>query len=173
MVQHHKPVEKLDYCTQGQGHSKGFNILVNVCLDGIFQTTEHSVTKLGMVMQHQLPVCHAEKLVHCHQCQGHWAYIIKMWLFLLYLLNCWSVYNQTSASWARVSCGKIGLLDSGQVHIEGSKCWWMFVGMICSEPQNFFFTRLGMVMQHHEPECHAGKKNWLLSSRWTSQWGLI
>ena len=44
---------------------------VNVCPDVILRTTEHFVTKPGMVMQHHKPVCHAEKLVHCVQCQGH------------------------------------------------------------------------------------------------------
>ena len=38
------------------------------------------------------------------------AYIIKIWLFLLYLLNCWSVCNQTwfvrTASYAGASCGR-------------------------------------------------------------------
>ena len=29
------------------------------------------VTKHGIVMQHHKPKCHAEKLVHCVQCQGH------------------------------------------------------------------------------------------------------
>ena len=44
------------------------------------------------------------------------AYIIKILLFLLYLLNCWSVCNQTwfdsITSEAGESCGKIGLLCS-------------------------------------------------------------
>ena len=43
--------------------------------------------------------------------------IIKIWLFLLYLLTCWSACNQTwfdsTALKARVSCWKIGLLHSG------------------------------------------------------------
>ena len=43
-------------------------MVVNVCLDHVFLTTEHFVAKPGMVMQ---PECHAEKLVHCLQCQGH------------------------------------------------------------------------------------------------------
>ena len=38
------------------------------------------------------------------------AYIIKIWLFLHFLLNCWSVCNRTwfviTASWARVFCAK-------------------------------------------------------------------
>ena len=66
IVQHHKPeypVEELNYCIQGQGHSKGSE--VNVCPDDIFRTTEHFVTRPGMVMQHHKPEHHAEKLVHC------------------------------------------------------------------------------------------------------------
>ena len=47
-----------------------FKMSVNVCPD-IFWTTEHFVTNPGMVMQHHKPECHAEKLVHCVQCQDH------------------------------------------------------------------------------------------------------
>ena len=50
-------MEKFD---QGQGHSNGSDS-VNVCLDDIFWTAEHFVTKLGMVMQHDEPECHVEK----------------------------------------------------------------------------------------------------------------
>ena len=46
-------------------------MLVNVCLDDIFRTTEHFVTKPGMVIQHYKPKHHAEKLVHCVQYQGY------------------------------------------------------------------------------------------------------
>ena len=70
------------------------------------------------------------------------AYIIKIWLFL----NCWSVCNQTwfdsTASWAWVSCGKIGLLLQGKGHNKGSKCQWMFVRMIFSESQNILLLNL-------------------------------
>ena len=59
-----------------------------------------------------------------------------------------------------------------QDHSDGTKCRWMFVWMVGSETQNMFFTKLDMVMQHHEPECHA-EKNCLLSSRSRSQRGLI
>ena len=45
-------------------------MLVNACPDDIFWPTEHFVTKPGMVMQHDEPECHAEKLVHRLQCQG-------------------------------------------------------------------------------------------------------
>ena len=46
-------------------------MLVNICLDNIFLTTEHFVTKPGIVMHHHKPDCHAKKLIHCVQCQGH------------------------------------------------------------------------------------------------------
>ena len=46
-------------------------MLVNVCPDNIFRTTEHFVTKHGMVLQHCKPECHAEKLVHHVQWHGH------------------------------------------------------------------------------------------------------
>ena len=44
------------------------------------------------------------------------AYIIRIWLFLLYLLNCWLLCNQTwfdsTALWVGVSCRKMGWLRS-------------------------------------------------------------
>ena len=46
-------------------------MLVNVCLDDIFWTTEQFVTKPGMLMQYYKLKYHAEKLVYCVQCQGH------------------------------------------------------------------------------------------------------
>ena len=44
---------------------------MNVCLDDVFWSADHFVTKLGMIMQQHEPECHAEKLVHCLQCQDH------------------------------------------------------------------------------------------------------
>ena len=94
--------------------------------------------------------------------------IIKIWLFLLYLLNCWSVCNQTffdsTASWAGVSCGKIGLLHSRSRSQQKFK-----MSMNVSTDDFFwttehFVTKLGVVMQHYEPECHL-EKNCLLFSR--------
>ena len=48
-----------------------FEMLINVFPHDIFWTTGHFVSKSGMVMQHHKPECHAEKLVHCVQYQGH------------------------------------------------------------------------------------------------------
>ena len=63
-------MEKWDYCIEGQSQRR-FKMSVNVCPDDIFWITEHFVTNFGMVMQHYEPDCHAEKLVHRLQCQGH------------------------------------------------------------------------------------------------------
>ena len=66
--------------------------IVSECLSGQY-LLNHFVRQTCMVMQHHKPKCHAEKLVHCVQCQAR-AFVIKIWLFLLYLLSCWSVCNQ-------------------------------------------------------------------------------
>ena len=72
---------------------------VNDCAVGIFCITEHFVTKLGMVMQHHEPKCHAQKkttvLAIFKVKVTVRAYMIKMLLFLLFLLNCWFFGNQT------------------------------------------------------------------------------
>ena len=44
---------------------------VSVCPDDVFLIADHFYTKLAMVMQQHEPECHAEKLVHCLQSQGH------------------------------------------------------------------------------------------------------
>ena len=60
-----------------------FKMLVNVCPDDIFWTTEHFVTKPSIVMQHHKPECHAEKkwfTVFNVKVTAR-VYIIKIWLF--------------------------------------------------------------------------------------------
>ena len=74
VVQHHKPecpVGKWNYFVSRSRSQRRFKMLVNVCPDSIFWTTEHFVAKRGMVVQHHKPECHAEKLVHFLKCQGH------------------------------------------------------------------------------------------------------
>ena len=57
------------------------------------------------------------------------AYLLKIWLFLLYLLNCWFVCNQTwylsTTSYAGVFCEKLDYCIQGQGDSEGSECQWM------------------------------------------------
>ena len=63
---------------------------------------------------------------------------IKIWLFLLYLLNCWSICNQTwfdsTASQAGMSCGKMGLLRSR------SRSQWRFKMFVNVCPHIFWTT---------------------------------
>ena len=46
-------------------------IPVNVHLNNITLTAEPFVTKLGIVMHHHGPECHARKWIFCLQAQGH------------------------------------------------------------------------------------------------------
>ena len=72
---------------------KRFRIPVHAHLDDIPSTAEPSVTKLGMVMQNYEPKCHARRSVCCLQVQGHSeGSFNQIWLFLPYLLNCWSFF---------------------------------------------------------------------------------
>ena len=80
------------------------------------------------------------------------ASIIKIWLFLLYVLNYWSICNQTvfnsTALWTLVPCGKMGLLRKVMVTAKVQNVFWT---------TEHFVTKPGMVMQHHKPECHSEK----------------
>ena len=87
------------------------------------------------------------------------SYIIKIWLFLLYLLNCSSVCNQTwfggTASWAQVFCKEVGC--------SKSRSYQRFKMLVNVCPDIFwtakhFVTKLAMMVQHHEPEYHTEKK---------------
>ena len=152
---------KVDHCVQRQGYSessKYYRMFVQMQMillvswyfepsqpqrvdaDDIFWTTEHFVTKLGMVMQDHEPVCHGEKLVHSLHCHSHSKgfYLIKIWLFLLCQLNCRSVCNQSwlvnTASKAGVSFEKIGLLSSrsrSQWRLRMSECLSMWYLQNC------------------------------------------
>ena len=125
-------------------------ILVNVCPDDIFWTTGHFVTKPGIVTQHHKPECHAEKLVHCVQCQGHSEGLYDQNMTIIIISSKLLVCLQ-----AGVSCGKIELL-----HLR-SRSQWRFKMSVNICPDDIFWiaehfvTKFGMVMQHHEPESHA------------------
>ena len=101
IVQHHKPVFclKIRVLRSRLRSQRRFRMSVNVCLNDVFWTTECFVTTLGMLVQHNEPECHAEKIVHCLQCQGYseGLYNQNMTLSTIssIVLNCWSVYNQT------------------------------------------------------------------------------
>ena len=108
---------------------KRFRIQVNAHLDDISPAAEPSVTKLGLVMQHHGPRCHARRLICCLQVQGHSeGSFDHVWLFLPYLPNCWSFCSQISldgaTSWAGVFCVKIRLLFSR------SRSQWRFKAVL-------------------------------------------
>ena len=123
------------------------------------------------------------------------AYIIKIWLCLLYFLNYWSICKQTwfdsTALEARVSCGKKLLLHSR------SRSQWRFkmLANVCLDdifykPQNIFSSNL-VCLCTTISQCHAEKLicylqcspdvilcGWpgskhQLSTMSRSQWGLI
>ena len=75
MVHHHKVeclVKRLDCSVVVQVKvTKKFTVPVNGHLDNISSAAELSVTKLGMVTQHQGQKCHARRLVCCLQVEGH------------------------------------------------------------------------------------------------------
>ena len=101
-----------------------FKMSVNVCPDDIFWIREHIVTKLA----YHEPECHAERgrgAVFKVKVTGV-AHMIKIWLFLLYFLNCWFLGNQ---AWSddnhhELEClvKKLDYCIQGQGHSKGSKC---------------------------------------------------
>ena len=98
MAHHHKLdclVKRLDCSVVVKVKvTERFKIPVNVHLDGISWTAEPFVTELGMVMHLHGWQCYARRLVSCHQVQGHsGGSHNQVWLFLPYLLNCWSFCN--------------------------------------------------------------------------------
>ena len=72
---------------------------VSECSENIFWITEYFVTELGMVMQHHEPKFHAEKeMFSIFKVKvTAKAYMIQIWLFPLYILNCWFLGNQTGS----------------------------------------------------------------------------
>ena len=91
-------------------------------------------------------MCHVEKSVHYLQCQGHSEGLYnRNMTILLYLLNCWSVCNQTwfdsIISWSVLWKNGITAVK-GKVTEKSSKCWWMFVRTMSSEPQNILSPNL-------------------------------
>ena len=148
---------------------------MNVCLDNIFWTAKlfFFLTKLCMVMHHQEPECLAEKnmvLIFKVKVTAR-AYVIRVWLFTLYLLNFWSFRIQT---WWYIIISQI---------VQRKNEMAVFTVKVTAKVQNrseclsrwtavHFVTKLGVVMYHHSLECHE-KNVGLLSSRSRSKQGLI
>ena len=97
MVQHHKPdclSKRLICCVHGQQKLK---VSVNTCLGDILWTAIPLPTNLCVVVDYHKPECYAGRSVCYLQGQSHSeVHVMKIWLFLLYFLNRWSFWNQTS-----------------------------------------------------------------------------
>ena len=133
-------------------------MLVYVCPDDIFWTTEHFVTKPGMVMQHHKPECHAEKLLHFDQCQGHneglynpdvTVSVVSSKLLVSLQPNLVCMYSIIFINWCvlwknGITAVKVKML----VNVCPGDIFWT---------TEYFVAKPGMVMQHHTPECHAEK----------------
>ena len=85
------------------------------------------------------------------------ALMIKIWQFLLYLLNCWSFCYKTwfdgTLSWARVSYEEIGLLCSISRSRQKCKMSMTIYPDAVFWIANTCTTKLGTVVHQHEPNC--------------------
>ena len=70
----------------------------------------------------------------CNACDWVWVHTMKSWLFLLYVLNCWSFGNQLSLTvhFHKLECLVKRLLCciQGQGHNESCELQWMFAWTI-------------------------------------------
>ena len=113
-------------------------LCVQLCLDNISWTAQPFLTKLGMEVE-----CHTENLFTIFNVKiTAKAYILKIWLFQLYLLKCCSVCQTLFDKPEWLSEEKRVYCVQGQGHIEGSKCQWMFVWIIIFGPQNILLPNL-------------------------------
>ena len=145
-----------------------FKLVVNVCVDNNFWTTEHFVAKpVWLCSTINQSVMHKTgSLCSVFNVKFTWrAYVNKIWLFLLvYHINSRSVCNQTlfyhKASLAKVSCGKMGLLctrSRSQQMFKLSVCLNVSAQYLLNHSTFFFFTKLCMVVYYHEVMCRAEK----------------
>ena len=115
-----------------------------------------------MVMQHHKAESHAEKLVHCVHCQGHGKGLYNQNMTIPVVSSklpvvCNQTWFHSRTSEVGVSCWKMGVLHSR------TRSQWRFKMLVKVRPDTFwitehFVTKFGMVMQHHEPKCHAEEK---------------
>ena len=99
----------------------GSSILSHPCPENIFRTTGLYATKLGLMVHHHDPECHAKSLGFYLQGQVTvWAQILKITVSSIFP-EFWTFCNQTwysgPSSWARVLCDNFGLLSSRPVSV--------------------------------------------------------
>ena len=123
---------------------------VNVCLDDIFWTTEHFVTKLGVVMQHHRPECSVEKK-WSWQSMSRSQQRVRMSMFVqMILLNQQTFRCQTwycdASSWAGVSC----IWSRSHQGFTWSKYDSFYYIFWTVDP---FVTKLAFIVHYHKPVC--------------------
>ena len=134
-------MEKLDSSVKGQGHSKGSKCLWLSVWYLLRHRTFYYQTWYGNAAP-RVRVSPRKILFAVFKVKiTVSAHMIKIWLFLLYLLNCWFFGNQTwsddTSSYARLSCEK-NLQSSSQQRVTVS----IFVQMISSKPQKILLPNL-------------------------------
>ena len=134
-----------------------------------------------MVHHHELE-CHAKKWDSIFKVKVTvWAYIIKIWQFLLYLLlvlNQWVFCNQTQFECKiiiskEVSSENVGLLCSrsmSQPRLKVSVNVSLDYVLCITEP---FVTKPSMVRHHYKPEHHMWKIGFYLQCQGHSNWILV
>ena len=138
-----------------------FKVLMNVCPDDIFWITEPFTTKLGMVMHSYEPDCLQKWFVCCIQGQGHsersfneiWLSHMSLELLIPLQLNLvwWHIIIRWIVLWK--DCITLFLLRSrSQKKFRTPVNVYLEDISSASEPS---ITKLGMVMHHHGPKCHA------------------
>ena len=137
---------------------------VNVCLDDIFRTTEQFDTKLGMVMHHHEPDCHAQKkCLLSPRSRSQWGLIWSKCNAFYYIF--WTAESSTTKLGLiirhhKAECQVKKLDYCSQGHREGSKCqclsryllnpkhfvinlkFWCIAGVSC-EKVGLLFSRSG------------------------------
>ena len=131
-------------------------VLVNVSLDDILCIAEPFVTKPSMVRHHYKPEHYMRKNGFYLQGQGNWIFgsYNQIWLFLLYVLNCWFCWA-TNLIW---QCMFISwsVLWKGCFAIVKVKVPVKVLNFSeCLPGQYLWSVKLSMVMHHHQPEYHS------------------
>ena len=150
MIGYHRPERlvktKMNYCIQGQGHSEGSKCR---CLSRwYFLNRQTFCSQTRIVMHHNERECHAKKkpfAIFKVKVTAR-ARIIKIWQFLLYLLNCWSFSTKHGlmVHYHKPEClmKKLDCCVQGQGHGKISKCQLLFIQMLSSEMLNLILANL-------------------------------
>ena len=86
------------------------------------------------------------------------AYVVRLWLFLLYVLNCIPFLQSDLAWWHILICQSVVWKKEERLLCSRSRSRWNFKMSVIVCPENFFsttepfITNLGIVMHKHDSE---------------------